>query len=116
MAIAGIGITALDFFNSLTVTPEVLRAKAQSVQGRINELQKAFDAMKTQVNKTQNYWIGEAGDAHRESYRNKEADIAENIKRLREEVSDLNEMASVYASTEQTVAAIAEDLPFDVIV
>lgn len=113
MSLVGIGAGA--FLSALTVDPDVMVAKANAVQGRIREMQASFSALENTVNKTKNYWIGEAGDAHREFYTKQKSNIDEIFKRLTEDVSDLHQMAAVYSSTEQQVADIAEDLPSDVI-
>lgn len=113
---SGLGDIAGSFLSSLLVDPEVMRHKAAAAQKKIQEMQNVFDAMETTVNRTNNYWIGEAGDAHREYFIQKKPEIEEMFKRLNEHVRDLNQMASVYANVEKEVTEISEDLPADVIV
>ena len=112
---AGIGSSA-DFLTSLLVEPDVLRQKASTAERKIREMQNAFQAMEATVNRTNGYWLGEAGDAHREYFAKKKPDVEEMFKRLMEHVRDLNQMASVYSNVEKEVAALAQDLPADVIV
>lgn len=104
------------FLTSLTTNPDVMLAKATSVQRRIREMQTAFRELESTVNKTRQYWIGEAGDAHRDYYDEHKKDVEEVFMRLSEDVTDLREMARVYATTESEVTDLAEDLPSDVIV
>lgn len=116
MAILGLGAGAFDFLSSIKVNPDVLKAKASSTEGKIGELKAIFDALELSVNKTKNYWNGEAAESHREYYERQKADIETLFKRLAEDVSDLNQMASVYVATEQEVKEISSELPADVIV
>ena len=52
----------------LLVTPDVLNQKAVEVEKNINNMRQRFDAMKTLVEKSKGYWLGEAGDMHRQNY------------------------------------------------
>lgn len=106
----------LDFLTTIKVEPEILKAKAEAVQVRITEMKKSFDAIENTLRKTQNYWIGEAGDAHREMFNKTQDEREEIFKRLLEDVADLNTIAAQYITTESAVKQIAEELPSDVIV
>lgn len=114
MAIPGLNVG--NFLSTIKVNPDVLRAKASSTEGKIGELKAVFDALETTVNKTKTYWNGEAAESHREFYEKQKPDIETLFKRLAEEVSDLNQMASVYSTTEQEVKEISSELPSDVII
>ncbi len=105
-----------DFFSSLTVDPEVMRQKSVTTGNKINEMKNVFEALEVAVNKTNNYWIGEAGDAHREIFYSAKQEIEEIFLRLSEHARELGEMAAVYSNAESTAAEISEDLPFDVII
>ncbi len=105
-----------NFLESLTVTPEVMLQKAASVQKHIRQMQQDFKNLENTVNKTASYWIGEAGDAHREFYESKKEDIETIFARLTEDVTDLQTMSAQYSKTEKVVTEIAQDLPADVIV
>lgn len=111
-----IGLGALDLFSSLKVDPDVMRAKAAAVQGKIKEMQNSFEALENTVRKTQNYWVGEAGDAHRDFFNNTEEERTEIFKRLMEDVTDLNQMAAQYSTTESEVLSLSQELPADVII
>ena len=101
---------------SLTVTPEVLTAKASVVKSKISKMQSTFSEIKNAVERTESYWLGEAGDLYRKKYSDLEPDLEDIFKRLSEHVTDLNQMAGVYASTESEIQEIAESLPADVII
>lgn len=113
------GITFFDpsgFLNSLTVDPEVLRQKSVTTAEKISKMKKAFEELSATVNKTNNYWIGEAGDAHREFFNSAKPEIEEIFKRLSEHSKELGEMAAVYSNVEREVTQISEELPSDVII
>lgn len=100
----------------LVVTPEVMRAKAVSTHGKIQGMKNSFENLETMVNRTGNYWIGEAGDTHREYFLSKKTDIDLIFRRLSEHARELEQMALVYENAEKEAAQISEDLPADVII
>lgn len=104
------------FFSSLKVDPEVMRQKSVTVGNKITKMKRAFEELEVTVNKTNNYWIGEAGDAHREYFQSSKPEIEEMFQRLSEHSRELAEMAATYSTAEQEVTQLAEDLPFDVII
>lgn len=99
----------------IKVTPEVLIQKAEVVKGKISTMQTAFTNMMNTVSKSNSYWVGDAGDAHRKVYKEYEPEITEIFNRLTEHVTDLNAMAGVYSEAEKAVAEVAESLPTDLI-
>lgn len=102
---------------SFTVTPEALYTKSEQVLTAINSMKSEFDGIKSIMNKTASYWIGDAGDAYRKSYKEQEPEIDTIFKRLMEHVTDLNQIAGQYVQAEQKAQALAqESLPADVIV
>lgn len=111
-----IPLNLFDFISSLTVDPEVMRQKSVTTGSKINEMKKAFEALEVTVNRTNNYWIGEAGDAHREFFNSSKPEIEEMFQRLSEHARELGEMAATYSNTEREVTQISEELPFDVII
>ena len=52
----------------LLVTPEVLNQKAGEVEKLVANMRTRFENMKTLVDKSSGYWIGEAGEMHRKNY------------------------------------------------
>lgn len=114
----GLGYVPLDIsslFSSLTVDPEIMYQKSVTVGEKITKMKKAFSDLETTVNKTNNYWLGEAADTHREYFNSAKPDIEEIFNRLSEHARELGEMAAVYANVEKEVIQISEDLPSDVI-
>lgn len=103
------------FLESLTVDTGTMRQKASTVEGKMKELQSAFEKVEQAVQRTGNYWIGEAGDAHRAYFEHEKPKMEEILRRLSEHARDLNAMASVYERTEREAADIAADLPSDAI-
>lgn len=101
---------------SFTVTPEILYSKSEQVLTLINNMKGEFDGIKSIMNKTASYWIGEAGDTYRKHYNKQEPEIDTIFKRLMEHVTDLNQIAGQYVEAENKAEQIAESLPADVIV
>ena len=99
----------------LKVTPQQLKIKADQVSKEVDEMTKAFAQLAQIVSRTSHYWIGEAGDAHREIYEKNKDDIEVILRKLREHPTDLLMMAGVYEETEIKVENISMQLPEDVI-
>lgn len=93
-----------------------LAATAGEINTRVSRLEELFNAMTETMNRTQSYWIGEAGDAHRSVFLEQQPKREEILKRLREEVRDLQEMAGVYEAAERENVQTAQSLLGDVIV
>ncbi len=110
------GLTLDNFLSVLKVDPQVMLTKASTVNTQIGNMKKAFEELEASVNNTKNYWIGDAGDAHRAYYTNRKAEIEEIFARLQEHVTDLQQMSAAYSGAEQESEATAEELPSDVIV
>lgn len=106
----------MPIWESLTVSTEVMQQKASAVETKIQVMKTAFDSLEQTVHRTENYWIGEAGDAHRDYFAENRPKLEEIIKRLTEHVRDLHQMKEVYAQAERGAEDLAEDLPSDVIV
>lgn len=99
----------------IKVNSDVLLSKAEEVSGLINTVSKAFDEMKDIISNTNNYWIGEAGNAHRRKYTEKQEKINEGIRRLKENVTDLRTMSGVYTQAEAEAMSEASKLISSVI-
>ena len=61
----------------IKVSTDILRAKADVVTGKVSEMEGGLNEMKQVVMRTANYWIGEGGDARRNSYINQQAFVEE---------------------------------------
>lgn len=99
----------------LKVTPEQLQTKAQVTTNHINQLKTAFENIGNIIARTQNYWIGEAGDLHRRLYTDEKDQILEMFARLSEHPADLGQIARTYLNVEDVIENIAMELPGDVI-
>lgn len=99
----------------LKVTPEQLQAKAQTTKDNISKLKTSFENIGSIVARTQNYWIGEAGELHRRLYTDEREQIAEMFARLSEHPTDLEQIANTYLGVENVVKNLAAELPGDVI-
>ncbi|BCN29977.1 WXG100 family type VII secretion target [Anaeromicropila herbilytica] len=100
---------------TLKVTPEVLHSKAEIVNTKISSMSKEFDKMCSLIAKSNSYWVGKAGEVHRNTFTEKKPDIEDIIKRLNEHVTELHQMATVYTSAETAAKEVAEALPNDII-
>lgn len=101
---------------SFLVTPEQLYTKAEQVSSEISSMKGRFDSMKSVIEKTSSYWIGDAGDHYREVYSEQEPSLEEMFARLSEHVTDLQTIAGQYVTTEKMVQNMTQALPADVIV
>lgn len=99
----------------LKVTPENLLTQAQATKNNITKMKAEFDKIETIITRTSNYWIGEAGDAHRKVYTDEKANIQEMLARLSEHPADLEQMARTYLQVEGEVKELAQELPGDII-
>lgn len=95
----------------IIVTTEQLRTQASAVRTQLRTMQSQFDKLKGLINGSANYWIGEAGNAHRKQYTSRITRVEEMFKKYQEQVKDLEEIAGVYESAEATAANAAESLP-----
>ena len=77
----------------LKVRTEELTQQASTVRNQIGNMESGFDALKQLVDGTANFWIGEAGEHHRSQYQSKLEQIETILRRYREQVRDLEEMA-----------------------
>ena len=96
---------------TLKVRTEELTRQASTVRTQIGNMESGFDALKQLVDGTANFWIGEAGEYHRSQYQSKLEQIETILRRYREQVRDLEEMAGVYVNVEQLNEEISEALP-----
>lgn len=100
---------------SFKVQPEVLTQKSQEVSADIRKLCSCFDDLERIINRTNYYWIGEAGDVHRKMYREQKDLVDEILRRLKEYPADLLAISQNYTQAEQSVETIANELSGDVI-
>lgn len=100
----------------LLVTPEVLNHQAVQVEKNVLNMRKKFEAMKTLVEKSKGYWIGDAGDMHRKNYADQSDNIEVMLRRLGEHPGDLRTIAQTYTTSELNIQqSIISALPGDVL-
>lgn len=99
----------------IVVEPAVLESQAAKVDQDIRNMKEHFENLQNYVKSTEQFWQGEAGDAHRNMYQQKISRIEEMFRRYEEHVIDLREMAGIYQQTEQAVEKIADALPASIL-
>lgn len=108
MAMDGSGV-------EIKVRPEVLDQKAQEVTAAVTQMEQLFESIQETVNRTQYYWIGEAGNVHRSAFREQKDDIEELLKRLKEHPVDLQKIANTYRTTEDLLARTTSQMSSNLI-
>lgn len=96
---------------TLKVSPEEMQSAASELSGYVNTMNECFQQMKNTMQQSAAYWVGEAGNAHRQLYQDQVAKTEEIIARYTEHVRDLNTMAGVYSQAEAQAEAKADELP-----
>jgi uncharacterized protein YukE len=99
----------------IKVDTSTLINKAEETDRSISKMEECLEWLETIIKRTSYYWIGEAGDKHREIYYNNKDEIGVIVARLREHPKDLLEMAQVYTTAENEVQQASLKLPGDVI-
>lgn len=99
----------------IRVSTSELRRQAAEVSRRVQSLATRFSELERTVSGTKSYWIGEAGDLHRQLYAERKDDIETMLRRLREHPVDLLKISGNYEQTEETVATSFGTLRGDVI-
>lgn len=97
------------------VSTAELRRQAAEVSRRVESLTARFSELEYTVSGTRGYWIGEAGELHRQLYAERKDDIETMLRRLREHPVDLLKISGNYEQAEQAVAESFETLRGDVI-
>jgi len=89
----------------IKVNTAQLVSTASDVDGKISRLEQALSDIERQVRASRNYWEGDGASAYLAAYRKKTDTIRTALKRFRENVTDLREIAGVYDQVERTVTA-----------
>lgn len=108
MAMDGLGV-------EIKVEPDVLDAKAQEVSSAVSQMEQLFNSIQATVDRTQYYWIGEAGNVHRNAFREQKDDIEVILKRLKEHPVDLRKIANTYRTTERDQTNISSQMSSNLI-
>lgn len=88
----------------IKVQPEVLDAKALEVSSAVRQMEEILETILRTVKDTKNYWVGEAGDLHREAFQEQKNTMETLLKRLGEHPVDLQKIAKTYRDTEMIQA------------
>lgn len=99
----------------IIVSTEDLITKSEEVSKYVESMKSRFEDLKETMKKTENYWIGDGGNVHRETYQEHVEEIDEILKRLAEHPRDLITMAAEYSTTENQIQEMIQSLPSDVI-
>ena len=96
---------------TLIVSEEEMQAAAAELSGYIANMDNCFQRMMQTMERTNGYWTGDAGDAHRQLYQEQVETTQEIIARYQEHVVDLNEMAGIYVQTGVSIATLIDEMP-----
>lgn len=98
----------------IKVAPEVLDSKAIELLSNINKTESLFSSTKDVINRTSYYWKGEAGDHHRQMFREQEGEIGRIFRRLHDYPVNLDEISARYKQVEtqekEKSAVVSSDL------
>ena len=100
---------------TLKVTPEQLVSKADEVLKDVTTIKQSMTTIKEKMAATSAYWIGEAGEMHRQLYYDQQENVDEMMKRLSEHPNDLKAIAGNYISVENAVSDLASSLTDNII-
>lgn len=101
----------------IKVDTQKLRSTASAFQAKGNEIVTLTRSMTETVNAlTGNVWSGDAAQAYRKKFNDLQDDIQKMCKMITEHVTDLNEIAAQYETSEESNITAAQTLSSDVIV
>ena len=102
--------------HTISVSTEILVAKAAEVEDKVDNMKKRLEEMGDIIEGTRNYWIGEAGDLHREKYTSRKDEISEMLQRLARHPVNLRTVAQqIYGNLVAENKEIVINLPGDAI-
>ena len=84
----------------IKVTPGVLDRRGMDLLNQINSTEELFSQIKDVVTRTSSYWKGDAGNHHRQMFREQEDEIRAIFRRLHDYPVNLNEISSRYKKVE----------------
>ena len=100
----------------IVVSTEDLMQVSEEVDGQIDRVQDAFEAIEKKVEQTAGYWEGRGRDSFYAQYRRRTDKIRTSLARFREQTQDLRTMAGIYVGTETSVTEENSRLSDNVIV
>ena len=99
----------------LKVSVEQLEQWIGNLEKRVTSMEACFQTMKETAANSGIYWMGEAGEAHRNTFLEYEDDCEEVISRVRQEAEKLRVILENYLGVIIDTVRIAQDLPLDLI-
>lgn len=99
----------------LRVDPQVMYAKSREAALMLEKMRRCYEKMDETVRRSEGYWLGEAGELHRTTYRRYQEESENVFRRLQEHVAELNQMGQVYEEAERAAEKAVEDLSSNVI-
>lgn len=96
---------------TITVSTDVLKKQAEETKKYLQMMEEHFSALKETINKTANYWIGEAGEAQRKQYTDRISKVDEMLAGYTEHVANLEKIAGIYEEGKNAVADAVNDMP-----
>ena len=101
---------------TLLVTPEQLESTAHEFNGIMTQVQNLASNMTDQINGMGAKWQGEASTAYINKFNQLQDDINRLSAMINEHVTDLNDMANRYRTTEQKNEDLGNSLASDILV
>ena len=100
---------------ALSLDLEAAERTAEEIRQKLQRLRRTLEDLKLSVERTDKFWEGEAGDAHRKSFDKRWRQTEILLEYLEKSVSDFRQINALYMRTEKTATAEAEELPGDLI-
>lgn len=100
----------------IRVAPEILAQRADAAERKIKDVRQRFEQIHQIVNRSQNYWEGNANQAHRREYQEYLDEIEKVLLHFEENVTDLRKIGGIYKAVETVTTETSHDLPRDVII
>lgn len=99
----------------LKVTPETLIKAADSIERQIQDIERQFSSIESDIGRTRSFWEGEASDEHKARFDAMKDEIAECLARLGSSPKSLLQISGVYRDTESDLETSAQVLLDNVI-
>lgn len=100
----------------ISVSTEVLQAKAESAQQTVEGMTRQFEELYAHIEAMGKYWLGTRSQAAMKQCTEDRKNVEEMMRRLCEYPRDLLEIAGVYQEAETETTAWSEPLSSEVIV
>lgn len=101
---------------TIQVEPQLLMSASEDITRKTKTVEGTFFEMRTKVQQTSAFWIGDAAELHRSLFDEQLPAMESIVNRFLEQAKKLKQIATNYAAAQSTVVAVVEDLPYDAIV